>query len=344
MSAPKLVYSEAELLESHDYAAPQIESGHRLHGGYDEAGRYISPRKLHRAPAIEHWAAALEARGGELMQADASLLSGVRYPTLGQLRLLLHEGLGQAFWNMLTTTGVIEGRGRVLAEMTFPDLQDVIVEDISRMGIGHLHRGLLKAHGLDEGGEPAAGIGGHDVMWFALRDLAFGDAGFPQPEVDQNIARPDDDRSTLPPISEPHLRTIYFLLNLLLIEFRAEIFFAIAQALLRDPGLFTARHQEAQQAAEIVERIRTDEEIHVTSLRLYLGEIRSCTFRTLDGGTLPGHAVVDDFWRRICEWATVEQPRLRMAQSRELFRKRIAGHPEAERVQREFDALEDHAA
>jgi hypothetical protein len=344
MPRSQLIYTESELLASHDFATPQIESGHRLHGGFDAAGLYVSPRMLHRTPAFERWSAALRERGGDLMQADASLLSGVRYPTAAQLRLLLQEGLGQSFWNMLTTTGIIEGRGRILADMKFPDLQDVIVEDISEMAIGHLHKGLLKAHGLDEGGEPENGIGGHDVMWFALRDLAFGETGFAQPLVEDNIARPDDDASELPPISEPHLRTIYFLLNLLLIEFRAEIFFAIAQELLLDPALFGDRRSEAERAAEIVERIRSDERVHVSSLRLYLGEIRSCTFRTLDGDTLAGSRVVDGFWSRITHWATVEQPLLRMEQSRELFHRRIAEHPDAESLRREFDALEDRVA
>ena len=104
---------------------------------------------------------------------------------------MLLEGLGQTFWNNLTITGLIEGRGRMLAEVTFPDFQQVIEEDISEMGIGHLNEGLLFAHGIDEGGEPDRGIGGHDVMWFALRDLAFGDTDFPQPQVPERIGRPE---------------------------------------------------------------------------------------------------------------------------------------------------------
>ena len=66
-----------------------------------------------------------------------------------------------------------------------------MVQDVSELAIGHLNRGLLRAHGLDEGGEPEAGLGGHDVMWFALRDLAFGKTEYPMPVVPDNIARPD---------------------------------------------------------------------------------------------------------------------------------------------------------
>jgi hypothetical protein len=124
--------------------------------------------------AIEAWTAALRERGGDLFDADASLLGGPRMPNAAQQRLLLREGIGAPFWNSLTVTGKIEGRGRILADMQFPDLQKIVASDISSMALGHLNKGLLKAHGIDEGGEPERGIGGHDVMWFVARDLAFG--------------------------------------------------------------------------------------------------------------------------------------------------------------------------
>ena len=339
----QLRFSPDELMRSHDYARPQVEAGHRLHGGFDEAGTYIPPRTLVREPAIEAWTRALEARGGELMQADSSLLAGIRYPSTAQTKLLLQEGLGQGFYNTLTITGKIEAKGRILADMTFPAFQPVVVEDISDMALGHLHSGLLEAHGLDEGGEPDRGIGGHDVMWFALRDLVFPDADHPDPPEPGNIARPDDAVRKTPPISEPHMRVIYFLLNLLLIEFRAERGFSQTESLLMDPDLFTDDRASAERSAEIVRRIRRDEEIHVTSLRLMLGEIRHLTFKTVDGGTMPGREIVDDFWAEISHWATVEQPPLAAEQQRALCRERIAGHADAERVQASFDALEERS-
>ena len=73
------------------------------------------------------------------------------------------------------------------------------------------------------------------------------------------------------------------LMNLLIIEFRAEIGFANTCEILRSDDLFTDRRAAAEEAAEIVERIRKDEEIHVRSLRLYLGELRELTVRTLEG-------------------------------------------------------------
>ena len=330
-------------MRSHDYAQPQIEAGQRLHGGFDDGGQYVPPRTLLREPAVEAWIEALRARGGDLMAADSSLLAGIRYPSTAQIKLLIKEGLGQGFYNTLTITGKIEARGRILADMTFPSFQDVVVEDIADMALGHVHTGLLKAHGLDEGGEPDAGIGGHDVMWFALRDLAFPGNDYPDVEPQDNIARPDSSIRKTPNISEPHMRLIYFLLNLLLIEFRAERGFSQSEALLMDPELFTSHRADAERAAEIVRRIRRDEEIHVTSLRLMLGEIRHLTFKTLDGGTMPGSEIVDDFWAEIVHWATIEQPKLAAEQQRALCAERIAKHPEAERVQAEFDALEEQS-
>jgi hypothetical protein len=52
---------------------------------------------------------------------------------------------------------------------------------------------------------------------------------------------------------------------------------------------------------------------------------------------------VDSLWKEIVTWATVEQPPLAAARQREIIEKRISAHPEAERVQRAFDALEDWA-
>ncbi|MEE2674954.1 MAG: hypothetical protein VX466_14220 [Myxococcota bacterium] len=337
----QLVYTQEELCRSHDYAEPHIIGSQRLHGGFDVDGTYVPPRALVREPAIEVWIDALRARGGDLLDADASLLGGVRYPNRAQQKCLLLEGLGQTFWNNLTITGMIEGRGRMLAEVTFPDFQAITDEDISGMGIGHLNKGLLWAHGVDEGGEPDKGIGGHDIMWFALRDLAFGETDFPQPVVPERIGRPESARQEEPEIPGAHEQTIMFLLNLLLIEFRAEIGFSFTELMLRDPDLFLDNREKAEEAADVVDRIRKDEEIHVRSLRLYLGELRSVTFKTVSGGRKPGHEIIDAAWKRIVHWATVEQPKLAAVESRKMLSERILKHPDGERILEKFLALED---
>jgi hypothetical protein len=336
-------YSEAELYSEHDYARPHQIAGRRLHGGFDAAGNYVPPRSKGRSEAIEAWTRALRERGGELFDADASLLSGPRMPTVEQQHMLLREGIGRPFWNTLTVTGKIEGRGRVLAEMQFPDLQDVVVEDISDKAVGHLNRGLLAIHGIDEGGQPELGLGGHDVMWFVARDLVFGPGAYPDVEPPESIARPEAGKRWMPEISAEHEALLSFLMNLLIIEFRAEIGFAATQDILRADDLFTDRRAQACEAAEIIERIRADEEIHVCSLRLYLGELRQLTLRTVDGGTVPAAELIDGFWDGLVRWATVEQPQLAAERQYAAIRTEILEHPDGEQVLAAFDALSDPA-
>ncbi len=122
-----------------------------------------------------------------------------------------------------------------------------------------------------------------------------------------------------------------------MIEFRAELGFALSQEMLRDPELFPDRHARALEAAEVVERIRTDEEIHVMSLRVYLGELRELTFERIDGGTISGREIIDPLWQRLVHWATVEQPRLVAEEQRKVLTERILAHPQGERILREFN-------
>ncbi len=332
----KLRYTRDELMADHDYAEPQVVAGRRMHGGFLADGSYQPPRTAVRGPAVDAWTEALRARDGDLFDADASLLDGVRLPNVDQQRALLRNGLGETFWNNLTIIGKIEAKGRLLADITFPDLQDAIVEDIAEMAIGHLNEGLLVAHGLDEGGQPDQGIGGHDEMWFVARDLAFGADAHPDVDPADNIARPDDERR-IPELRPEIEGLVSFLANLLLIEFRAELGFSETQAVLRTPDLWGPRADQAAEAAEIIGRIRTDEEIHVSSLRLYLGEIRSCTFRTVDGGTISGATVIDRFWDDLVKWAVVDKPALEAEQQRKVLVDRIMAHADAEQVLHEFD-------
>ncbi len=334
----QLVYTRDELLRDHAFARPHVVAGRRMHGGFLADGRYQPPRALVREPALDAWEASLRERGGELFAADSTLLDGERVPTVEQSKSLIRNGLGEPFWNTLTITGKIEAKGRVLADAVFPDLQPAIAEDISTMAIGHLNNGLLYAHGIDEGGEPAQGVGGHDEMWFVARDLAFGAGAYPDVDPPESIARPETGKRMMPEVSPAVEGVLSLLMNLLVIEFRAEIGFASTQEVLRTDDLFVDRRVQAEEAAEIVGRIRRDEEIHVRSLRLYLGELEAVTFRTVDGGEISGHELIGRFWSGLVHWATVQQPPLAAAQQRELLAARIARHPEAERVLAEFAA------
>jgi len=75
----KLVYTRDELMAEHPYARPQIEAGYRLHGGFDAAGTYVSPRTLIRWRAVKAWQAALTAKGWPLIDATIKLLERGNY-------------------------------------------------------------------------------------------------------------------------------------------------------------------------------------------------------------------------------------------------------------------------
>lgn len=341
MSSLQTTFSEAELLADVDYAAPHVVHGRRLHGGFDASGCYVPPRTKGRRLAIDNWTRALRQRGGDLLPADASLLCGPRLPNVAQQRLLLENAVTRPFWNGLTVTGKIEGRGRMLAQMPFPDLGALVVEDIGGMAIGHLAGGLLRAHGLDEGGQPEQGIGGHDAMWFLARDLAFGEDAHEDVEPPGSIGRPDAAERQMPEIPQPFEQALGFLMNLLMIEFRAEIGFAAAEAVFRTETLFAGRRAEAEEAAVLVDRIRTDERIHVESLRLYLGELRTLAARAEGGGTVPLGPLVERFWQGLVQWATVEQPKLAAESQRGAIERQVLKSPRGAALLREFDALAD---
>jgi hypothetical protein len=340
VDSPQLRFTREELLSSHEYAAPHVVAGRTLHGGMLADGSYQPPRALGRVRALDAWEAALRQRGGQPFPASAALLGGARLPNTDQHVVLLRNGITDVFWNMLTVVGKIEARGAFIALVPVPDLQAEIVDDISQMAIGHLGDGLLEAHGIDEGGIPDQGIGGHDQMWFAARDLAFGVDAHVDVEPQPGLAREDDARY-LPEVSAEVEQFLSFIANVLIIEFRAEIGFRETQTVLRTPGLFGDRGDDALLAADIVGRIRTDEEIHVRSLNQYLGEFSSVTFRTLDGGTVAGAELIDRFWGGMVDWATITKPARDAETARSNLYARIDEDVAAARVRSEFDAAAD---
>ncbi|HEV2363003.1 MAG TPA: hypothetical protein VGS12_02270 [Caulobacteraceae bacterium] len=297
----RLAYSRDELMASHSYAAPHAAAGRRLHGGFNAAGAYVSPRTLVRWPAVRAWSAALEARGWPLIDSSRALLARDSYPNLAQHKLLLEAGLGRNLWDSLTITGVIEARGGRLCEMTPPNLQALIEDDLSNTATGHLAEGLLYAHGADEGGDPQRpDEGAHDAMWFAARDLAFGKDRWPLAEAPASIAREVEARE-MPDLPEPVERFVAFLMNVLMIEIGAERFFALCRAIFSDPELFDGRRAEAEEAAVIVSRIAADEEVHVAYLRCVISEMRSFLWKT-QRGTIQGAEIVDPVWARMVDW------------------------------------------
>ena len=337
MTSTALVYTREDLLAEHPYARPLEVAGYRLHGGFDARGDYLPPRTLRRWPAVRAWQQALRERGFPLIEATTRLLEAGAYPTYAQQKLLLQNGLGQTLWNSLTITGVIEARGRVLVDLPTPDFQRILVEDVSATAIGHLRKGLLTAHGMDEGGDPRTRLGAHDEMWFAIRDLLFGKNAYSLPEVPANIARPDGARLA-PALPLPYEQMLSLLINVLMIEVRAENLFDFVQRILADPDLFADKRAETEIAAALVERIRADEAIHVAYLQLVLSEMRSFTFRTEDGRHVPGADVIDPMWATLVHWHAVENPRLARGVMRDVLHERILAHPDGARLVPEFEA------
>ncbi len=339
----QLVYTEPELKQDHKFAAPQIEAGYRLHGGFDESGSYVSPRTLNRWPAIRNWQAALGARGWELLDVSQELLKRENYPTRAQQKFLLERDMGSVLWNSLTITGIVEARGKYLATYDAPEIQDIVVEDLSETCLGHLNKGLLVTHGWDEGGDEAAGIGGHDAMWFAVRDLLFGKDAYAIPPDPERLNRPEIGR-LMPMIPEGHEELLLLLMNVLMIEVRAESFFEFCVLVMRDPDLFNHRRAEADHAAVIVDRIRADEQSHVAYLQTAISELRSFTIRTTDGGTIPGTEMLDRIWQGLTVYHGVQVFDQNRERTRAALVPYLESKPNGAALVAAFDDLEQERA
>jgi hypothetical protein len=345
----QLRYAREALIATHPGLAPHEAVGYRLHGGLDAKGAYVSPRVLNRWPAVAAWNAQLEARGWSLIDATTRLLRLPAYPNAAQERLLLGEGLSQLLWNSLTVTGVIEARGKQLALFDAPDFQQIVVEDIGETALGHLHKGLFEAHGWDEGGgDPRTPeLGAHDAMWFAVRDLVFGKDAYPLPEVPESISRPEGANREMPQLPAGFEALVKLLMNVLLIEVRAESFFAFCCEVFRDPANFADRRAEAEQAARMVERIRQDEQVHVAYLQTALSELRSYTLKAEGGGKVAGAQVFDPVWADMVDWHGRRERELSRERVRAEVEHQIAaklGPAKARGFMERFDALDPLSA
>ena len=233
----KLVWTRDEILADHAYAKPHVEAGYRLHGGFDADGKYISPRTLNRWPAIRAWAEALKARGHEARRASQQLMTrglvserrAAELPARARLR---PDAVGFAERHRRDRGA----RARCSRKPRRRTSSPLSTRTSPQTAIGHLNKGLLRAHGLDEGGDGAR-RGGHDAMWFAVRDMLFGKHAYPHAEVPESLARPETGR-LMPQIPTEHEDWILLLMNVLMIEVRAEKFFNFCTTVMRDPGEF----------------------------------------------------------------------------------------------------------
>ncbi len=335
----KRVFTTEEILADHNYAERQVEAGFPLHGGFDDAGTYIPPRTLNRWPAIHAWDAGLAERGIAMLDTSTDLLERENYPNADQAAFLISRGDGQTLWNQLTHTGIVEARGGILRDITAPDFQKIIVEDITDWATGHLNKGLLRAHGMDEAGDPGSGMGGHDDMWFAVRDMLFGKGAYPLTEPVDSVSKPDQGYQ-MPQVAPEYEGIMRALMDVLLIEVRAEAFFSYCERIMRNPTLFTDRRDVADHAATLVNRIRTDEAVHVGYLRSVISELRSVTFKCLDGSQAKGATFIDPVWEDLKIWHGRTVFDLRRDETRTAIHDRLIADGGTAETITQFDSLE----
>lgn len=300
MTTDQVTFTEAELLRTHDVAEPLIAGGVRCHGGFDEDGTYVSPRTLHRVPAIEAWQAQHTATfGTEVLHVPLETWPE-NFPNVAQARHLIKAGVPEPLIATLTRIGTVEGFGANIRFLQPGDMQVHFEEDIRGTGIDHLGKGLFEAHGRDEAGwEEEAG---HKDMWFAARDLAFehpttkididamlermgfGQSGPPGGALDKRLL-PDDIDLNLELIAT-------LMIRVLLIEVQAFHTFAWADAWLSDPDLVAGDGK----AADLVAYIRADETPHVGYLKTALTEMRDRTWLGEGGTKHKGAEMIGTLW------------------------------------------------
>jgi len=334
----KVVFTTGEIEAEHDYATPHVECGLKLHGGFDDDGEYLSPRTRNRWTAIRAWHTQLNERDVPIVEAKTDLLTEPNYPNVDQQVFLLKHGIEQSFWDSLTITGLIEARGKALAEFQAPDFQAIVEEDLTCTALGHMNKGLLTSHGWDEGGRPESGIGGHDVMWFAVRDLVFGRDRYPIPEAPASIAREKEEREMLQLPAE-HEAMLAFLMNLLMIEVRAERAFEFYERVIGSPETFVDKPRESAHAALLVDRIRMDEAVHVAWLRAAISEFRSFGIRTVDGGVVRGSEIIDPVWEAMVHWHAVEMHETTRPAAMAVMKNVLLAEEEGEALYQQFEAL-----
>jgi hypothetical protein len=284
----KLEWTRDELLADLPYDEPLIAGAVRCHGGFVD-GRYVSPRTLHRAPAIEAWQGRLRGEGHPLVHVPAEFVPP-HYPSYEQARLLLQEGIRDPITRSLTIISIVEGFGARIRDLPLPDFASEVVEDVGGTALAHLGAGLFEAHARDEAG--FRDQGGHKQMWEAARDL-----GLAKPEIPEDVllqmmmsGRRRERKRLFPELSARLEDAIAMMANVMVVEIFAEDVFEWAKRLLGDPEVSA----DPVGARAMVANIQADEKPHVEYLRTALSELRARTLRSADGKReLPGATVID---------------------------------------------------
>ena len=147
----------------------------------------------------------------------------------------------------------------------------------------------------------------------------------------------------MPQIDKIYEDWILLLMNVLMIEVRAESFFSFCTTLMRSPDVFRDRREAANHAAELVERIRTDEAIHVAYLQAFVSEMRSVTIKCLNGERIKGSQMIDPIWEGMIHWHAVTQADFSREQGRTAIIARLNKHANGGALVAKFDALEQKA-
>src|SRR5271167_3548174 len=93
MVTAQLTFTEDELLADDHFAAPLFAGPVRCHGGFDDEGRYVSPRVNFRRPAIVAWGEQhRETFGTELIDVPIERWDRT-FPNVEQARFLLRSGV-----------------------------------------------------------------------------------------------------------------------------------------------------------------------------------------------------------------------------------------------------------
>lgn len=330
-------YSFEELLDDGQYAEPLIANGVRCHGGFDEDGRYRSPRTRHRLPAIATWQAALQESGGELLEISKALIPP-QYPNVDQATLLCRHGVRDPVVRALTVISVVEGFGAVIRDVKLPDFDRSLVEPIEGTALAHLGQGLFEAHARDEAGWGEQG--GHKQMWEAARDLAFENPKIPQDVLMRIMGgggrRARKRERLFPQIDETLESMIMMLSNVLLVEIFAEQVFSWGHAVLSNPEISA----EPDRASAMVSYIQSDENPHVEYLRVALSELAGRTIRTVDDKTLPGREVVFGMLHALLSQMTRTRPEEQKDQAQESLHAALQGLENRQSIEEEFRSLE----
>ncbi len=297
MTAAQVEFTAQELLADHPISAPLVAGGVRCHGGFDEDGRYVSPRTRFRVPAIAAWNDRhRQLFGTEIIEVPLATWPE-HYPNEAQARFLLRAGVPEPLLATLTRIGTVEGLGSAICNLAPTNPQRWFDEDVQGTAIDHLGRGLFDAHGRDEAGwEEEAG---HRDMWFAARDIAFEDRAA-DIDIEAMLARMGFGNRggaaaerRLPGDIDPNLEAMVgFMVRLLFIEVQAFHTFAWAESWLADPDLVAGDGA----AAGLVACISQDETPHVGYLATTLTEMRDRTWIGTGGRRHAGTDMIGTLW------------------------------------------------